>query len=165
MKNEEKRYYVTEDRQGADFGKYRIYTIEQWREQAKEWCEMDDNDELWGCINKLPKDQVIDFIDDMWTITLKETTFTTELLQKAFNSYIELKELVEHTSKTFDELYKELNGYNLDFDCFDFDYKELVATIEQKDGKLQVCKMFDIWNDSTLETWVGKTINELKNYI
>lgn len=161
MKNAEKRYYVKEDRQGGCFGMDRLYTIEEWREQAKEWCEMDDNDGLWQYMDKLPKDQVIDFIDDMWTITLEETTFTYDLLRIAFNEYKELANLVENSKKSLEELCKELNGHNLENDLFDLNYKHIVATIKSESGKLKVLEFIDIWNDTTGESWECIHIDEL----
>lgn len=69
MKNED-LYMCSRDYQGDDFGFYRAFTIEQWREQALEWCDTDCNEELYKTIKNLPKKYVLDYIQDIWTIKI-----------------------------------------------------------------------------------------------
>lgn len=66
------RYRVTEDLQGGDFGMYRDYTVEQWREQAIEWATMDDNDELVEALCRLNQDEVINFIAELWALKFRK---------------------------------------------------------------------------------------------
>ena len=56
------RYRVSEDLQGGEFGMYRDYTVEQWRNQAIEWATMDDNDGLVESLCQLKQHEVIGFI-------------------------------------------------------------------------------------------------------
>ena len=68
----EKRYAVINDLQGGDFGMYRLYTIEQWREQAIEWA---DSDEHYGVVEELKtlkKEDIIDYISEFWELQFAE---------------------------------------------------------------------------------------------
>ena len=78
----ERQWYVTEDRQGGEFGFGRLYTAEQWLDQACEWLESDGAfNDAWEeeayrakwetVIAKNPQD-FIDCIDEVWAITLVE---------------------------------------------------------------------------------------------
>lgn len=85
-----RQWYVIDDRQGGDFGMYRLYTAEEWLDQAAEWLDHDDmfgyfDDpedspwyseenfrEIWGRQIKKDPQKLIDFIDDYWEITLVE---------------------------------------------------------------------------------------------
>ena len=71
MQNEE-LYYATRDYQTDGFGFYRALTIEEWREQALDWCDSDGNEELYETIKKLPKKYVLDYIQDIWTIKIEK---------------------------------------------------------------------------------------------
>ena len=37
------KYLCMEDYQKGEFGMYRIYSMEGWRQQAIDWCDTDDN--------------------------------------------------------------------------------------------------------------------------
>jgi len=77
-----RQWYVIDDRQGGDFGMYRLYTAEEWLEQAIEWSDSDgafDDDyteeeyrEYWEDVIARDPQEFIDYIDDMWEITLVE---------------------------------------------------------------------------------------------
>lgn len=78
----ERQWYVTEDRQGGEFGFGRLYTANQWLDQACKWLESDGAfDDDWTeedyraqwetVIDENPQD-FIDYVDDMWEITLVE---------------------------------------------------------------------------------------------
>lgn len=71
MKNED-LYMATQDYQTDDFGFYRALTIEEWREQALDWCDTDCNEELCNTIKQLPKKYVLDYIQDIWTIKIEK---------------------------------------------------------------------------------------------
>lgn len=66
------KYKVTKDLQGGEFGMYRELTIEQWRNQAIEWAEMDDNYDLVDILNKLKPRDVINYISEVWELEFKK---------------------------------------------------------------------------------------------
>ena len=85
-----RQWYAIEDRQtpGDEFGMHRLYTAEEWLDQAIDWLEsdkaFDESDaepqwqspekfrEIWT--KKIQKDpqSIIDFIDNYWEITMVE---------------------------------------------------------------------------------------------
>ena len=67
-----KMYKVVRDLQGGEFGMYRIQTIEDWREQAIEWADMDEHDGVVEELKNLPLDEVIDYIAEFWQLEFKE---------------------------------------------------------------------------------------------
>lgn len=67
-----KRYRVVKDLQGDEFGMYRDYTIEQWRQQAIAWAEMDEHDGVVERLNKMPEEQILPYIADFWTVEFAE---------------------------------------------------------------------------------------------
>ena len=66
------RYRVSEDLQGGEFGMYRDYTVEQWRNQAIEWATMDDNDGLVESLCQLKQHEVIGFIAELWGLKFRK---------------------------------------------------------------------------------------------
>lgn len=79
----ERQWYVIEDRQGSDFGMYRLYTAEEWLDQAIDWLDSDgyfddtgeteeEYREYWENIIARDPQQFIDFVDDMWELTMVE---------------------------------------------------------------------------------------------
>lgn len=70
----EKRYRVVADYQGGEFGFYRDLTVEQWRVQATEWANVDDNDELYDITKNLKDSEVIDFIAENWDLEFVEVS-------------------------------------------------------------------------------------------
>lgn len=69
-----KLYAVTNDYQGGEFGMYRLYTIEQWREQALEWADTDGFDGTIKELKELEQEQVIDYIAENWSLGFTEIT-------------------------------------------------------------------------------------------
>ena len=67
-----KRYRVVKDLQGDEFGMYRDYTIEQWRQQAIDWAEMDENDGVVERLKKMSEEQILPYIADFWTVEFAE---------------------------------------------------------------------------------------------
>lgn len=67
-----KRYRVVKDLQGDEFGMFRDYTIEQWRQQAIDWAEMDENDDVVERLKKMPEEQILPYIADFWTVEFAE---------------------------------------------------------------------------------------------
>lgn len=72
VKDGKSRYRVSEDLQGGEFGMYRDYTVEQWREQAIEWATMDDNDGLVEALCRLNQDEVMNFIAELWALKFRK---------------------------------------------------------------------------------------------
>lgn len=73
------QYIVIEDRQGGSFGMDRAYTVDEWLEQARAWCEADDNTDLDNYLENIQNhreewtdEQILGLIDETWNITLKE---------------------------------------------------------------------------------------------
>lgn len=69
---EEPIYRVVEDLQGGEFGMGRDFTIEEWREQAIEWAEMDEHYGIIETLKVMKKDNVIDFISEIWALRFEE---------------------------------------------------------------------------------------------
>lgn len=67
-----KRYRVVKDLQGDEFGMYRDYTIEQWRQQAIGWAEMDEHDGVVERLKEMPEEQILPYIADFWTVEFAE---------------------------------------------------------------------------------------------
>lgn len=68
QQNNKEVLYEAEDLQGGTFGADRQLTIEGWREQALEWCDMDENDELAECIQCLEQAAVLSYISQIWDL-------------------------------------------------------------------------------------------------
>ena len=103
-----KRYRVIEDLQGDEFGMYRDFTVEQWREQAIEWATMDDNDDVVDRLNKLPSEQVLDYIADFWQIVFAEVDDTED--GRFFVDYFDNGN--EITRVYFEDLFNAVMFYN-----------------------------------------------------
>lgn len=161
----ELRYFVSKDLQGGDFGMHRLYTIEEWREQAKEWADLEDMGAVYDHLCELPKEDVIDFIADFWELEFRETTFTKEYINQALSRYNELCEKVASYTKTLEELCKELNGHNFEDFLFDCNYFEITATIVKINGKLSVHSWIDIWDSESGECLEDMTISELEYFV
>lgn len=63
-------YVNIDDYQGTDFAIGRTGTIEQWREQALEWADSNDNEELYEFMEKVDHEKVIESINDIWQINI-----------------------------------------------------------------------------------------------
>lgn len=75
------RYRVTEDLQGGEFGMYRDYTVEQWREQAIEWATMDEHDGLVETLHSLKQDDVMPFIAEFWALKFRKVRKDKKVLE------------------------------------------------------------------------------------
>jgi len=74
--DEKTLYKVVEDRQGGEFGMYRVYNTKQWVHQALEWLDSDDEfpcDKPFIDFLVSGGEKVIAEIDDFWDITFKKT--------------------------------------------------------------------------------------------
>lgn len=64
-------YVNIDDYQGTDFAIGRTGTIEQWREQALEWLDVNDfTEDYYNYLKNLEYDKVIQEINDMWQINI-----------------------------------------------------------------------------------------------
>lgn len=88
-----KKYRVINDLQGADFGMGRDYTLEEWREQAIEWADMDENDGLIKLLKNTPRKELLDTIAEFWQIEFAEV--------KDILKWEDIESLVENTTITF----------------------------------------------------------------
>ena len=79
------RYRVSEDLQGGNFGMYRDYTVEQWREQAIDWATLDDNDGLVETLQELKSEDVMEFIAVMWALKFRKVRKDKKNMQGDFN--------------------------------------------------------------------------------
>ena len=68
-----KMYINISDFQGGSWYVGVVKTIKEWKEIALNWCETDDNDELFDYINKLEENtDLLDFISEIWSIEIVE---------------------------------------------------------------------------------------------
>lgn len=76
-----KKYRVVIDYQGGSFGKNRVYTAEEWLEQALDWLDADGlDDESLEEIRKFynaelekgNEEQIIDYIATMWDLAFEQ---------------------------------------------------------------------------------------------
>ena len=72
MFEEDKLYVNIHDNQGTGWALGRIGTVEQWREQAMDWADSDDNEETYDTLRDLRKDEVIEYVSDVWDICIKD---------------------------------------------------------------------------------------------
>lgn len=71
-----------------------------------------------------------------------------EDIKKGLNDYNELKEKVKNYKGTFEELCKELGGFNVCEEYFDLDYKSITATIKHENGKIFLSPWgIEIWDN------------------
>lgn len=68
-----KRYRVIRDLQGGEFGMGRDYTATEWLQQAREWCEADDNTDLDNVLERMQKEgardeDILELVSDIWQI-------------------------------------------------------------------------------------------------
>lgn len=66
------KYECVEDLQGSLFAVGSVGTIEEWREIALEWADLDENEGAHKTLNSLPESEVIDFIASWWDIVIKK---------------------------------------------------------------------------------------------
>lgn len=64
------KFICINDLQGGEFAVGCVMTIEEWRERAMFWADSDSNEELFRSVKKLPKKEVVDFIQDIWDLKI-----------------------------------------------------------------------------------------------
>ena len=77
---------------------------------------------------------------------------TLEQKQQATYEWLELHDIVEHWERSFEELCVELGGHNFEEDLFDINYKMIVGTITNKNGKISLSKNIEIWSNEDIIT-------------
>lgn len=65
-------YFVSEDYQQTEFGMQRNYTLQEWREQAIEWADIDENDDLIAVLETIKDEKLLDFIAEIWQIRFEK---------------------------------------------------------------------------------------------
>lgn len=70
MEKEERKYICIEDLQGGSFAVGRVHTAKEWKKQALEWCEQDDNEEYYKFLKRLPLKYIIGEIASMWDLAI-----------------------------------------------------------------------------------------------
>ena len=68
----EEKYRVIEDLQGSEFGMGRDYTIQEWRKQAIEWADSDENDDLISELQTMNDEHLLDFIGNIWDLRFEK---------------------------------------------------------------------------------------------
>lgn len=144
----EKRYAVINDLQGGDFGMYRLYTIEQWREQAIEWA---DSDEHYGVVEELKtlkKEDIIDYISEFWELQFAEININRWTWDNKANELV----LYNESNNKLKELFIIKNFTQQDYDKLsNNDTKCLEQIIERLNKDWQSC----YWTSE--ENWAVKT--------
>lgn len=97
-----KRYRVVRDRQGGAFGMDRDYTIDEWIQQARDWCFADDNDDLDNEFERLQKNHkdyndwdILNIISDIWDIEFAEVK-TIKVFGKSETTPVKVKVLTKY---------------------------------------------------------------------
>jgi hypothetical protein len=82
-----KKYYINiDDYQGGNWAMGSIDTIKNWKQRALEWCDSDENWELYKYIKRHKLDtDLIKIINDYWDINIVE--FNYENIQKILDNY------------------------------------------------------------------------------
>ena len=74
-----KRYRVVRDRQGGSFGMGRDFTADEWLQEARGWCYIDNDTDTDNFLENIQKNrsnytdkEVIGIIDEIWDLDFKE---------------------------------------------------------------------------------------------
>lgn len=107
------KFICINDLQGGEFAVGCAMTIEEWRERAMFWADSDGNEELYKSVKKLPKKDVIDFIQDIWDLEIiSVNNLDIESMFEIVNSidYINnrLKKITENAEETTKEVLEDI---------------------------------------------------------
>ena len=94
----------------------------------------------------------------------------TDLKEKAYHDYMNFKEELENLNYTFLELYtylknrKDISFTNveLDWGYYDFNYKDMTLTINNKNNKAELSSIIELWNDKSCSYITTFDIKELE---
>lgn len=106
----EKKFMCIKDLQNGNFGVGYSMTIEEWRGQAMEWAENDEDSETYEELEKLDTSEVLDYIREIWELEIVESDeFATDLLFK-------INDNIDVFKGCLKEYYKDLEkkDYNKD---------------------------------------------------
>ena len=70
-----------------------------------------------------------------------------KLEKQGIEDYKELKNIVENSKLNLTELCTELNGWNLENNRFDVNYKNICTTIYYINNKFEVLNTVELWDD------------------
>lgn len=73
-----------------------------------------------------------------------------QILELWIRDYEEIAEIVKNSDKTLEELAKQLNGHNLDEELFDVNFKNILTTVTNRNGKLEVTSNFEGYFDGEI---------------
>jgi len=95
----------------------------------------------WEAINE----KALQMIADLKPFCLTESAMRIAA-QVAYNDWKELQDKIKGMG--FNQAYKELNGYNLDYDGFDCNYKSIAVSIfKTENGYCRLGKKCEVWYD------------------
>lgn len=82
-----KKYYINvNDYQGGSWAMGCLHTIKEWKQRALEWCDTDENWELYKYIKKHKLNtELLDIISEYWSINIVE--FNYDNLDKILDNY------------------------------------------------------------------------------
>lgn len=115
--NNKETYFVAEDYQRTEFGMQRNYTLQEWREQAIEWADMDENDDLIAVLETIKDEKLLDFISEIWQIRFEKGCWQgipvdnkhgIEMYYE-FSTEEEKMYILDTNGKYFDDLLVDLN--------------------------------------------------------
>ena len=114
------KYICVEDLQGTNFGVGRIKTIEKWRKQAMDWTDSEESD-LYKTLKKLPEEEVIPFIEDMWEIRIKNVNELNDEEKKYFSSKLISAKLVKKVKEQgmYEDIFEIVDDYLNDYETLE----------------------------------------------
>ena len=115
--NNKETYFVAEDYQHTEFGMQRNYTLQEWREQAIEWADMDEHDGLIDTLNTIDDNELLDFISEIWQIRFEKGCWQGTPVDNKhgiemyyeFSTEEEKMYILDSNGKYFDDLLVDLN--------------------------------------------------------
>lgn len=78
MSKTERNWSAYKDWEGGNFGQRLYYTREDWIQQCLDWFQDRDEDEYRAFLNEMDDEQLMGYIQDMWAIEIRETTWLKE---------------------------------------------------------------------------------------
>lgn len=143
----EKRYRVIEDLQGTGFAMGVDLTIEEWRDRALDWAEMDEHYGIAEELKSLPKDNVLDYISEFWQLEFGQI----DIYDNKYN-YDDIKIAV-----VIAETFKDWNVY-----CDYEDIAQLVIMIRNKWKEYHLHGYLVEEEFAYMQKWATNYLNENK---
>lgn len=86
MKNKKQYYINIRDYQGGTWAMGCVDTIKEWKNRALEWCDSDENWELYKAIKNHKLDtELLDIISEYWDIKIVE--FSKDNINEILDNY------------------------------------------------------------------------------